>query len=486
MLSQIDHVVVLMLENRSFDCMLGQLYPKSPEFDGLALTESNTAPDGTVVTVWNVPGTDQKSMTIPDPDPGELFTDMNTQLFGGIAAPSPPDATMSGFIASYMAQKDQPAASYDVKAIMHYFRPEQVPVLSQLARQFAVCDRWHAAAPCQTWPNRFFAHTATANGYENNDPPNFPYEMPTIFNRFPSASQWKIYFHDFPQSLTLTRLWPHLDRFRLFDEFLSDAKAGTLPSYCFIEPRYFAEVLPPNDQHPPHLVTFGEQLMARIYNALRAGPGWTKTLLVITYDEHGGLYDHVPPPRAQSPEPPRAAAKFAFDRYGVRVPAVIVSPYIPQGTVMRPPGAVPFDHTSIIATVRNRFGLGPPLTQRDRFAPDLDAVLSLAGPTNLGPEQVEALAHLPNPADLAGAQSAPPNDLQMALLQLAAHFPDAPRLVEAVPGFNQFVATHLDQVKASVASGKLDVDSIVADASSDVTSAAAFIRTRLANLFRSL
>src|SRR5260370_13458039 len=182
-LNDIDHIVVLMLENRSFDSMLGTLYPKSAGFDGLTGNETNLNAAGTPVSVWNQPGTDLATMTIPDPDPGEYWVDMNQQIFGSTAPPTPQSlATMGGFLANYTGLQPPPPAGS--RAVMHYFTPEQVPVISCLARQFAVCDQWHAAAPCQTSPNRFFVHTATPNRYHNNEPPKLPYMMPTIFDLF--------------------------------------------------------------------------------------------------------------------------------------------------------------------------------------------------------------------------------------------------------------------------------------------------------------
>jgi phospholipase C len=334
-LGPIEHVVVLMLENRSFDCLLGKLYPKSPGFDGLDGSEFNRDRTGKLILVSNLPGTDPTAMSLPDPDPGELWTDINTQLFGNTAIAVPtPVPTMEGFVENYLAQATVAPGTYDANAIMHYFTPEQVPVISRLARQFAVCDRWFASAPCQTWPNRFFAHTGTANGYENNDPPHFPYEMETIFNRFEWVGMedgWKIYYHDFAQTWALSKLWLLLDHFHFYEQFQSDARNGSLPAYSFIEPRYYPHATYlPNDQHPPHVVTLGEQLIAEVYNCLRNGPLWQKTLLIITYDEHGGCYDHVAPPPAKPPNE-TVSVPFNFDRYGVRVPAVLVSPYIQQG-----------------------------------------------------------------------------------------------------------------------------------------------------------
>jgi phospholipase C len=174
-LSKIEHVVVLMLENRSFDDMLGRLYPKSDVFDGLSGSESNPGLDGQPVFVNNVPGTTPEILSYPDPNPGEHWADINEQIF---RAPKPAHSaspTMDGFVKNYMSREDRPPSEYDPKQIMHYFTADQVPVISKLARQFAVCDRWFASAPCQTWPNRFFVHTGTANGYENNSPPHFPY-----------------------------------------------------------------------------------------------------------------------------------------------------------------------------------------------------------------------------------------------------------------------------------------------------------------------
>ena len=168
-LQSINHIVVLMLENRSFDCLLGKLYPKSDSFEGLSGDEQNPDANGSPVPVWNKPGTDEATMRIPNPDPGELWTDINSQLFGGPSAPRPGQAsTMDGFVRNYLAQQPlNPTETYDPKSVMHYFTPDQVPVLSALAKQFAVCDRWFASAPCQTWPNRWFVHAGPIRIYWN-------------------------------------------------------------------------------------------------------------------------------------------------------------------------------------------------------------------------------------------------------------------------------------------------------------------------------
>ena len=146
-LQKIDHIVVLMLENRSFDSLLGMLYPKSDSFEGLNGTEQNPDANGTPVLVWNSPGTDENTMRIPNPDPGELWTDINMQLFGNPAPVPGQRPTMLGFVQNYLAQQQlNPQQTYDPKSVMHYFAPAQLPVLSQLAQKFAVCDHWFASA----------------------------------------------------------------------------------------------------------------------------------------------------------------------------------------------------------------------------------------------------------------------------------------------------------------------------------------------------
>jgi phospholipase C len=413
-LRKIDHVVVLMLENRSFDSMLGGLgkyYTAPSEFDGLSGNESNLDANDRPIAVYNDP-TDY-AFLIPDPNPGETWLDINEQVFG-INDRVPPGAvpTMGGFVKNYMRQ-DSPAPS-DPRHVMHYLQPQQVPVLSRLALEFAVCDRWFASAPCQTWPNRLFVHTGTpkdtaapdAHGYEDNLVWKIVggFSSPTVFKQLENAgngSSWKIYFRygTMPHSSILTELQYLIElaqisgtnTFASFARFILDCEHGTLPSYSFIEPLYKDfnfSLLKPDDQHPVGDISPGEKLVADVYNSVRRGKNWNSTLLIITYDEHGGLFDHVRPPAAVPPDD-FVTDPFNFNRYGVRVPAVIVSPYIKPRTVLRAaPGGYPFDHTSIIATLRKRFSIGAPLSKRIAAAPDLETVLNLDQPSNQGPESL--------------------------------------------------------------------------------------------------
>ena len=452
-MADIRHVVVLMLENRSFDSMLGRLYPGRADFDGLKGDESNEW-DGGTFKVWASEAMTPDVARLPNPDPNESFADMTEQIFGaGLQPPSPP--SMAGFVSNYAK-----TGTSDPRGVMHGFTPDQVPVISQLARSFGVSDRWHASAPNQTWPNRFFVHTGTAAGYVNNSPVRFPYLMPTIFNRLTQRQRsWRIYFHDVPLAATLSNIWSeapeHLYGFE--DGFMGDAMAGRLPDYSFIEPRYFPSLAfnrMPNDQHPPHNVAYGERLIARCYDALRNGPGWEQTLFIVVYDEHGGLYDHVKPPEAVSPDD-AVPDGFRFDRYGVRVPAVLISPWIPAGSVVRPPAGspYPFDHASILSTLRKLFDLGDPLTRRDAAAPDLLAALSLTSPSNSGPASLAFPTVAPTADEIASAHAAPPNGFQQAILHLAS----------ALPAGSAALAQHLDFLATAKGQGAVAQCATVGD-----------------------
>jgi phospholipase C len=309
-----------------------------------------------------------------------------------------------------------------------------------------VCDDWHASAPCQTWPNRFFAHTGTALGYVDNKTFKIPFDAPSLFRRLEdNANDWRVYFHDMPQSILLKDIWVYAaSHFRYFSQFLADAHAGVLPAYSFIEPQYFADLFSsriPNDEHPPHNILYGEQLIAKVYNAVRSSRCWKNTLLLITYDEHGGCYDHVVPPVATPPDLAiNNSYNFSFNTYGVRVPAVIVSPWIPAGSRIRSPGygdgkaartGPPFDHTSIISTVREIFELPAPLTARDSTAPTLLVALSLAAPNNDGPPNLSTVLDAPS-IDLVSARgSSVPNSMQAALAAAAVSLPSSPPSTES-------------------------------------------------------
>ena len=394
-LASVNSVVVLMLENRSFDHMLGYLYPgnvtpSGQAFEGLSGTESNPGSSGEPVTVFPIePG--PSAYYMPGADPGEGYMSTNSQLYGSIHAPaSGLQAPCSGFVKDYaytLGWQAKEPGSYTIAPgtvegdIMGCFTPQTLPVLSALAQGYAVCDQWFASVPTETMPNRAFACAATSQGHMDDKTRTFT--SPTIFGLLSTAGLgWSVYgYDDEPLTKnTFTQISSaDASHFGKFTDFLAAAKAGTLPPYTFLEPDWSSTG---NSQHPNYDVALGEQLIHDVYEALLAGPGWPGTLLVITYDEHGGCFDHVPPPWGAVPPDNTVAdtvPPFGFDRFGVRVPAVLVSPLIEQGTVYRAVGETPLDHTSILRTVEQRWNL-PTLTARDAAAPAFSDVLTLPTP----------------------------------------------------------------------------------------------------------
>jgi phospholipase C len=395
-LAAIEHVVVLMLENRSFDHMLGFLYPGnvSPSgqpFDGLTGTESNPGSNGQPVTVFRIEPTTPNAYYMPGADPGEGYMAANDQLYGNDNGPASAGqaATCQGFVADYaytLGWEAKEGASWPIVSgtvegdIMGCFTPEALPVLSSLAKGYAVCDQWFASVPTETLPNRAFACAATSQGHMDDKTHTF--SSPTIFGLLGAANLgWAVYGYDAEPLTkdTFTQISAaDASHFGQFTDFQAAAAAGTLPPFTFLEPSWSSTG---NSQHPNYDVALGEQLIHDVYEALRAGPGWPGTLLVITYDEHGGCYDHVPPPwGAVAPDNDAGEFSFGFDRFGVRVPTVLVSPLIAPGTVYRvPAGGTPLDHTSVLKTVEQRWNLAA-LTKRDAAAPGFGDVLTLGTP----------------------------------------------------------------------------------------------------------
>ncbi|HEY8025905.1 MAG TPA: alkaline phosphatase family protein [Burkholderiaceae bacterium] len=393
-LENIKHVVVVMFENRSFDNLLGWLYDDAtvPQhfipadnarpFDGLHggqysnQLNPGAAPVNVSMHTTNWPGA--PAQQVPSPDPHEEFEYVSQQLFGNVK-PGPgvvPD--MSGFLQNYGTVDD--VTPETAAQIMETYSPGQAAVINDIAKNFAVCDAWFASVPSQTWPNRGFVHSGSSDGHINNENCEL-YDIDTIFNVLEQQGKsWGV-FHDTTliPSLTQFQFLPKLgdypEKFKRFDQFThlcaaaADAEdAQKLPAYSFVEPRFVPElglfkIDFPADYHPPHNICRGEQFLASVYQSIRNSPYRDDILLVITFDEHGGCYDHVPPPEgAVAPLPGNQSRRtngdgtpmFRFDRYGVRVPAIVVSSYVAPGTVFRAPnGSAPYDHCSILATLRD-------------------------------------------------------------------------------------------------------------------------------------
>ncbi len=367
-LDNLKHIVVLMMENRSFDHMLGSLKALDPRINGLSGTETNL--DTTNEPAKVQPLAEFQSQL--DPDPNHHFPAVNKQLFFGTPGP-PAGPSMNGFVQSYFDQQRDVQHS---RKIMYYFTPDKLPVLTTLARSFALFNGWFSSIPGPTICNRAFAHYGTSFGKVTMDMFEIKEPYVSIYERLLAAKRTtKLYYYDTSSStmevVNLLKQQPQI--FATYQQFLSDCEKGDLPDYSFVEPNYSdhegeggGEELA-SDQHPDHDVQAGEVFIGTIYNAIRQNPDlWKRTALLVVYDEHGGIFDHVPPPSCTPDAPFIASAAdtgtgqtFAFDRLGVRVPAILISPWIAKGTVVAGPedsvkGRV-FEHSSIPATVTGHY-----------------------------------------------------------------------------------------------------------------------------------
>ena len=382
-LDNLKHIVVLMMENRSFDHMLGGLKAKDPRINGLTGSESN--PDTTGEPAPVQPLAEYQSQL--DPDPNHHFPAVNKQLFYGTAAGAAP--AMKGFVQSYYDQRQDVDHS---RKIMYYFKPEQLPVLTTLAQSFAVFNGWFASIPGPTICNRAFAHYGTSFGSVTMNPFVINKPISSIYDRMLQGGRTaKLYYYDQASStMEVVNLLSNQSAvFGTYQQFVDDCAANRLPDYSFIEPNYSDHPGPAggellaSDQHPDHNIAQGERFIASVYNAIFDNPDvWKSTLLLIVYDEHGGIHDHVPPPKlgpAQidggvAPSSDTEGDPFHFDRLGVRVPAILVSPWIPAGTVIpgpEDPAGHIFEHACIPATVTDHFlpGYTGQRTDREKLAP---------------------------------------------------------------------------------------------------------------------
>jgi phospholipase C len=428
----LDHVVLVLFENRSFDNLLGHLYQPGevPSFEGVVGRGLENP-----IPAWAEHGADRRTvpyavatdMDSPNPDSGEEYPHTNTQLYGQLdeanrfldaddmvapwnvpAQDRPP--TMDGFVADYISfftheMGRQP--TYDeYRQIMTGYTPEQVPVLSGIARGFGVFDHWFCEVPSQTMANRSFWTAASSSGLVVNRPMSqfmHANTAETIFDRLEDHGRtWKVYVLE-PDPVSFTGMI-HMPRLRErfathvvpFAQFERDAAAGTLPDFSLIEPNLLAghgdyhpafgrAMLPgvevPID--PPSSILGGEAFLARIYDAVRSSASTTgsnvwNTALLVGWDEPGGTYDHVPPGPVPPPDdgPPGNRFGFTFDRSGYRVPAVLVSPWVGERSVFTDE----YRHTSLIATLRSVWDLGAPFTARDAAARTFDHLLSLDVP----------------------------------------------------------------------------------------------------------
>jgi phospholipase C len=436
----IRNVFVVMLENHSFDNMFAM--------SGIPGIIHATTADANVYngTVYNVQSGAPVSMPT---DPGHEFPDVVEQL-AGLGSSYPwggpyPAIQNSGFAANYATTTSEgptpPAA--DIGAIMACFiTPAQLPVLYQLATQFAVCDQWFSSLPGPTWPNRFFVHGASSAGLDHSPTTlqmvewetvdGFTYPNGSIYDALNGAGiQWRLYndshniYSDDPYKGSEAGRIPQvsaLNNVHLWDvhslsDFASDLQGPYPYQYTFIEPNYGNVVNGTyeggSSQHPMDDVAGGENLIAAVYEAIRNSPLWNASLLIITYDEHGGFYDSVAPGSTVPPDDGSSLSLnqygFLFDQLGVRVPAVVVSPWIVGGTVDH----TVYDHSSVLATLERLFSDSTtslrPLTQRDGNANNVCHLLSMTTPRTDCPTSLSRPAKsraVPRPPISAETQAA--------------------------------------------------------------------------------
>lgn len=424
---RIEHVFVLALENRSFDHVFG--------FSGITgvdpggnPTVFNSGFDPNVTsnvnpnTMTPVKVSTQADFQLKDidEDPGHEFEHTLVSLCGKGASYTPvlggyPPINNSGFIQNYLDN-----GSTTPERIMKCYGPDRLPVLNSLAREFAVCDQWFSSLPGPTWPNRFFMLAATSGGLDGSPSKldivtsttveGYRFQNGNIFDLLDAnCIPWRIFEgDDFPVSFAMKgmNLNALQGRFKDFDDFVSEVNKTTFgEKFIFIEPKYGShkfDVTGPGDftcgnsMHPLDDVTRGEGLIKKVYEAIRNSPHWEHSLLIVTFDEHGGFYDHVAPGAAVPPGDLETAAYvqhgFKFDQLGVRIPTLVISPYTKRGVIDH----TTYDHTSMLATLEQLFGTSN-LTNRDRAAKNILQLLPLSAPRTDTPTTLPSVAVNPNP-----------------------------------------------------------------------------------------
>lgn len=405
---RIKKVVVLMLENRSFDTFLGRLQKENPLVNGPPPNAGNYLANGTFVAVRNRAA----NSPVDHFNPGHEMEKVTEQIFNTFDTPitSNLQPTMSGFANNvnriYQTQvttKNKLTLEKSLDGVFGLHGPDSLPVTYGLGREFGIVDDWHASVPGPTFPNRHFLHCATSKGKISNKL-NLIYgpginvfnglDCKTTFeNMKDNKKSWRVYTDGKP-SIVLYSFFRNLFNWKNvhpYKKFLKDASSGDLPDYTYIDPDFEK-----NDNHPPHNLYSGESFLHSVYKAVRSSPLWNETLLIVTYDEHGGFYDHVVPPgdvpapdqESASPDPPSSDG-FKFTRLGVRVPAILISPWIPKSSIFRsapyssspssesaPSSGANIEHSSISKTLMRIFELPRSLSRRDEWAVSLHQCVS--------------------------------------------------------------------------------------------------------------
>jgi phospholipase C len=349
LLAEIDTFVVVMMENRSFDHYFGSLsLLEGKDVDGLTGSESNPSTSGGPVAIHPM------SVRVTNEDPPHGWDGSHGQWNSG---------ANDGFVLEH--EKDHGVGSAEADHVMGYYKRDDLPILYALADESVLCEKWFCSVMGPTWPNRFYLHCATSEGMMTNDLPPTAQQggkLLSIWDRLDAAGISNGYFYgNLPFNLTYGR--PNADFAFVIDDFYTRAAAGSLPQVTFVEPTLTALTTIGNDDHPPADVGDGQTFLASVYKALAESPQWSKTLLVITYDEHGGYFDHVSPGTTTDERP-------EFRQLGFRVPSLVVGPRVRKGAIDN----TQFDHVSVAATITKRFGLEP-LNARVSATKDLSSCL---------------------------------------------------------------------------------------------------------------
>lgn len=324
----IDHVVVLMMENRSFDHYLGALSLEEgrSDVDGLTGEEVNHDAEG-------VPYSPEHLTADCQVDPPHGWSSSHAQFN---------DGANDGFVSTH--DSSEVVASGETGWSMGYYTRDDLPAHYTLADHFCVPDRFFCSVMSSTWPNRLYGHTASSKGVIGNDLPLEGYDQRSIYQALREVGEdWRYFYTDVPFFGLLKDHWDE-DRVGLIEDFFAAAEDGELPAFTWVDPGFSY-----NDDHPPHHIKLGQLFIALVYEALVSSPQWERTLLVITYDEHGGFYDHVPPPTVEDDY-----ADLGFDQLGFRIPALLVGPWVKQTT-----DSTVYDHASVLKYVCDRFGIAP-------------------------------------------------------------------------------------------------------------------------------
>lgn len=454
--NKIHHIVVLMLENRSFDHLLGFLKRENPDIRGIVggeYSNPNAAATGTIA-VTN--GAAYQGQLVNDA--GHDFTDVYLQMYGvpvGTAgAPTTPN--MSGFVKSYEEVGGNPAID-----IMRCFEPAQLPALCGLAREYAICDQWFSSVPGPTLPNRAFAHFGTSFGRLDMSPDYFR-SKPSIYQRLAAAGKKGMIYYYSPSSGTQGMTFLVSDQkkyFGLWGDFRSACVHDKLPDYAFIEPCYGDDGgTLATDQHPDHSVSAGDSFILQVYEAIRSNNNvWNSTVLLVVWDEHGGIFDHEIPPMVGHPDGfTSTAPPFSFDRLGVRVPAVVISPYVQQGTVDH----TVYEHASIPATVTEQFIPNPksnPPYAREMAANTFLHLLTLEQPRSDSPN-LDGPPSTPASRATAAVSSLLSNQVQEVHSVLVRNHPQQaqafdPSTVHTEGDATQFIAKAMATIHPEAARG---------------------------------